>query len=99
MPLSALEYLANEWSILLDPSWIAIKKDIQARAEEGRGVADYIDINGVMSFFLSQSAREIEQAHNKMLEVVEFIQDLTGGLDTTIQDRVAVVFQSFAKAA
>jgi len=39
LTLPALEYLANEWSILLDPSWIA-KKNIQAKAEDGPGAAD-----------------------------------------------------------
>ena len=94
LTLPALEYIANEWSILLDPSWIAIKKDIQAKAEEGLGAADYIDINGVMSFFLLQSTDQIQAAREKMRDVVDTIQDRTEDMEPSIQDRVAVVFQS-----
>ena len=78
----------------MDPSWIAIKKDIQAKAEEGLGAADYIDINGVMSFFLLQSTDQIQAAREKMRDVVDTIQDRTEDMEPSIQDRVAVVFQS-----
>ncbi|NRB18459.1 MAG: hypothetical protein HRU33_13040 [Rhodobacteraceae bacterium] len=94
LTLPALEYSANEWSILLDPSWIAIKKDIQAKAEQGSGAAAYIDINGVMSFFVAQSTDQIGAAREKMFDVMGFIQDRAGEPDTSIQDRIAVVFQS-----
>ncbi|WIY25209.1 hypothetical protein [Parasedimentitalea psychrophila] len=67
LTLPALEYLANERSILLDPSWIAIKKDIQAKAEEVSGAAAYININGVMSFFVAQSTDQTDAAHGKCL--------------------------------